>query len=88
MIDGLLSTTHAQAIIAGVRMVISMAKVAALGALIYVTFFLCLRFVALGMAKTTGGVGFNASRSILFVACLLIWIGAFALAYLVAPPMR
>lgn len=69
-------------------MVISMTKIAALGAIIYVTFFLCLRFVALGMARTTGGVGFNASRPVLFVVCLLIWIGAFALAYLVAPPIR
>ncbi len=79
---------HARPTINEAPMVISMTKIAALGAIIYVTFFLCLRFVALGMARTTGGVGFNASRPVLFVVYLLIWIGAFALAYLVAPPIR
>ena len=63
-------------------------KIAFMGAVFYIVFFLCLRVVAVMLAKYKGSVGIDFSRPGAFILYLSIWIIAFSIAYRIVSPIR
>ena len=67
-------------------MIVWAVKVAFVGALVFVALQFVIKLSVVLVARYTGSIGIDTSRSMLFILYLGMWVLSFVIAYSVSPP--